>query len=161
MPAINARIIGAKQIEQALINAFEDWTREDINGKFWEKEFKRADWEYAGTTTRENPAAFIKDAGGLRDIYDYGELMDSGIKSYKYQSSPNGASANWHWDAKNRGKTPEEYAYYVHEGEGTNQTARGFTDRVSDAKFSFMDADGIGADLEIRVQTALNALNAN
>ena len=96
MPAINARIIGAKQIEQALINAFEDWTKDDINGKFWEKEFKRADWKYDGTTTRENPAAFIKEARELRDIYDYGELMNSGIESYSYQSSPQGASANWH-----------------------------------------------------------------
>ena len=159
MPAINARITGAKQIEQALINAFEDWTKDDINGKFWEKEFKRVDWKYDGTTTRENPAAFIKEARELRDIYDYGELMNSGIESYSYQSSPQGASANWHWDAKNR--SGEEYAHYVHEGEGTNRSARGFTDRVSDAKFSFMDADGIGADLEIRVQAALNALHAN
>ena len=159
MAAIGAKIIGIKQIEQAIIDAFEDWTRDDINGRFWEKEFKRSDWKYDGTTIRENPQAFIKEAGELRDIYDYGNLMESGIESYKYQSSSNGASASWHWDAKNR--SGEEYAYYVHEGEYTNQTARPFTDRVSDAKFSFRESDGIGRDLEARVQTALTALNAN
>jgi hypothetical protein len=148
---------GMKQIEQALLNAFEDWTSDEINGQFWEQEFKRPDWQYDGTTTRENPAAFIKEAGTLRDIYDYGFLMKSGIKSYNYQSYPNGASANWHWDAKNR--SGKEYAYYVHEGEYTNQTARPFTDKVSDAKFSFMS--DIGLNLLDRVQAKLTALNAH
>jgi hypothetical protein len=157
MAVISAKIIGLKQIEQALRDAFEDWTRDDINDRLWEKEFKRADWEYDGMTTRENPAAFIKEAGMLRDIYDYGNLMQSGIESYKYEFSTNGASANWHWDAKNR--SGREYAYYVHEGEYTNQTARPFTDRVSDAKFSFMS--DIGLSLLDRVQAKLTALNAN
>ena len=56
MPAINARLFGAKQIEQALINAFEEWTREDINGKhFGTMQFKDRKMEATRLyTVREN-----------------------------------------------------------------------------------------------------------
>jgi hypothetical protein len=95
--------------------------------------------------------------GSPRDIYDLGNLYDSGVNSYKYQSSATGASANWHWDAKNR--SGEEYAWYVHEGKGTNYPyPRRFTDDIS-FKFSFRRP--VGKALQSRVQTALNALNAN
>ena len=157
MAVAGAKIIGIQQIEQALIEAFEQWTEVDINANFWEEQFTTAKWDYDGTTTRANPSAFIKDASSPRDIYDYGELYDSGVKSYKFESSANTASASWHWDATNR--SGQEYAWYVHEGEGTNTTARGFTDKVSDMKFSFLD--DIGKALLSRVQTKLSALNAN
>jgi hypothetical protein len=95
----------------------------------------------------------------LRDIYDLGKLYESGIKSYNFTAGTGGAEANWHWDAKNNAKTPEEYAWYVHEGRGSNIRARKFTDQVSDAKFSFMS--DIGLNLLDRVQAKLTALNAN
>jgi hypothetical protein len=95
----------------------------------------------------------------LRDIYDLGKLYESGIKSYTFTAGTGGGEANWHWDAKNNAKTPEEYAWYVHEGRGSNIRARKFTDQVSDAKFSFMS--DIGLNLLDRVQAKLTALNAN
>jgi hypothetical protein len=56
MPAINARILGAKDIEQALINAFEEWTKEDINGKFWDAQFKDREMEAYDAVTLERIA---------------------------------------------------------------------------------------------------------
>ena len=156
MPAINARIIGSKQIEQALINAFKDWTKEEVNEKHWDLQFGDNQWEYEAVTIRKNRETV---GPGLRDIYDLGELYKSGIQSYKFTAGSASAQANWHWDARNNAKIPEEYAWYVHEGKGTNITARKFTDQVSDAKFSFMS--DIGLNLLDRVQAALNALNAN
>jgi hypothetical protein len=88
-----------------------------------------------------------------------GKLYESGIKSYNFTAGTGGAEANWHWDAKNNAKTPEEYAWYVHEGRGSNVRGRPFTDQVSDAKFSFMG--DIGLNLLDRVQAKLTALNAN
>jgi len=160
MAIAGARIIGAKQIEQALLQAFEQWTKEDINNRFWESEFRRTDWPYESTnegpTIRKNPTAFIKEAGNPRDIYDYGDLMESGIKSYKYESSTYGGVARWHWDATNN--KGDEYAFYVHEG--TRRTdGRPFTDRISDAKFSFRLP--VGKALLSRVSIALAGLNAN
>jgi hypothetical protein len=158
MAVTGARIIGIERIEKAIIQAFEDWTKEEINGNFWEKEFTRADWKYDSdvATIRRNPSAPIREAGNPRDIYDYGNLLDSGIKSYKYESSVNGVSAHWHWDAKN--SSGNEYASYVHEGTRF-MPDRPFTDKVSDAKFSFMS--DIGLNLLDRVQAKLTALNAN
>ena len=153
MPAINARFFGGKDIERALVNAFEEWTREDVNGAFWDDQFKEEKWRHSAYTERKNG----DPVGSPRDIYDLGNLYDSGVNSYKYQSSPDGASANWHWDAKNR--SGEEYAWYVHNGQGTNYPyPRRFTDDIS-FKFSFRRP--VGVALQLRVQTALNALNAN
>jgi hypothetical protein len=153
MPAINARLFGAKDIERVLVNAFEEWTREDVNGAFWDDQFKEEKWRHSPYTERENGDT----VGSPRDIYDLGNLYDSGINSYKYQSSATGASADWHWDAKNR--SGEEYAWYVHEGKGTNYPyPRRFTDDIS-FKFSFRRP--VGMALQLRVQTALNGLYAN
>lgn len=152
-----ARIIGAQQIEQALLNAFEQWTEQDINGQFWESEFRRTDWPYnrEEKTARENPSAFITEAGNPRDIYDYGNLMESGIKNYDFQSSSDGAIASWYWDAKN--DKGDEYASYVHEGT-KRMPGRPFTDRISDAKFSLRLP--VGKALLSRVNIALAGLNA-
>lgn len=145
--------MGGKDIERALIKAFEEWTREDVNGAFWDDQFKEEKWRHSPYTERENGDI----VGSPRDIYDLGNLYDSGINSYKYQSSSNGASANWHWNAKNR--SGEEYAWYVHNGQGTNYPyPRKFTDDIS-FKFSFRRP--VGMALQGRVQTALNRLHAN
>jgi hypothetical protein len=89
----------------------------------------------------------------------YGELYESGVKSYKY-------AVDLKWQPALRGTGTQliglarEYAWYVHEGTRNKYaTARGFTDDVSDMKFSF--SDNIGKALLSRVQTALSALNAN
>lgn len=158
MAIAGAKIIGASDIERALLKAFEDWTRDEINNIFWKKEFTRADWQYDSdvVTIRRNPSAPIREAENPRDIYDYGNLFESGIQSYKYESSSNKGTAHWHWDAKNG--SGEEYASYVHEGTRF-MPDRPFTDRISDAKFSFMS--DVGLNLLDRVQEALTALNAN
>lgn len=158
MATIGAKIINAHLIEQALLDAFEEWTREDVNKTFWESEFRRTDWPYnrEEKTIRQNPAAFIPEAGNPRDIYDYGELMESGMKSYDYDSGNDGAAASWHWDAKNN--KGEEYAWYVHEGTRF-MPGRPFTDRISDAKFSLRLP--VGRALLAKMRTSLNKLNAN
>ena len=124
-----------------------------MNGAFWDDQFKEEKWRHSPYTERENGDT----VGSPRDIYDLGNLYDSGVNSYKYQSSATGANADWHWDAKNR--SGEEYAWYVHNGQGTNYPyPRRFTDDIS-FKFSFRRP--VGKALQSRVQTALNALNAN
>ena len=155
MAVVSTKIIGIERIEQAILQAFEDWTKEEINGKHWDSQFGDKKWEYEAVTFRKNRETV---GPGLRDIYDLGKLYESGIKSYKFTSGANGAEANWHWDAKN--SSGKEYAIYVHEGWGTNNPYdRRFTDDVSDMAFSFEKP--IGKALLLRVQTALTALNAN
>jgi hypothetical protein len=93
---------------------------------------------------------------GPRDIYDLGLLYESGVESYKFEAGSNGAQANWHWDAKN--SSGKEYAYYVHEGRGTNAPyERKFTDDISIPSSFFLKEPG--KDLLARVQTALDGLS--
>lgn len=156
MAFIGAKFIGASDIERALLKAFEEWTRDEINGKHWDEQFGDAKWRYDAKTIRKNTETVGPEP---RDIYDLGNLYESGIESYKFTQGVNSATASWHWDAKNDAKIPEEYAWYVHEGKGSNIQAREFTDQVSDAKFSFMS--NVGLNLLDRVQVALTALNAD
>jgi hypothetical protein len=149
-----AQITGTERIEKALLGAFERWTKVDINYTFWGDQFKNAKWDHSPLTIRANG----EPVGSPRDIYDLGDLYRSGIRSYQYQSSSDGSVASWHWDAKNR--SGQEYAWYVHEGEGTNEPyERRFTDDVSDMAFSFRKP--IGKALLLRVQASLTGLNAN
>lgn len=156
MAVISAKIIGIERIEKAILQAFEEWTKEEVNDKHWDSQFGDKQWEYEAVTVRKNRETVGPE---LRDIYDLGKLYESGIKSYKFTTGATSAQASWHWDAKNNAKIPEEYAWYVHEGKGSNIRGRPFTDQVSDAKFSFMS--DVGLNLLDRVQTALTALNAN
>lgn len=151
--AIGARIIGQALIEKALLDAFERWADEDINNKHWQEQFKEDIWEYDGVTQRKNGDIVGPDD---RDIYDLGELYESGVRSFNLQSSPNGAKASWFWDATNA--SGGQYAWYVHEGEGTNRTARPFTDDISIASSFFLKQPGI--DLQDRVRKGLAALGA-
>jgi hypothetical protein len=154
MAATGARIIGGDDVEKALTRAFQKWTEEDINDAFWDDQFKEEKWKHSLLTVRKNG----ETVGSPRDIYDLGELYQSGVNSYKYESFPQAAEARWYWDAKN--SSGKEYAIYVHEGWGTNDPyARPFTDDVSDMAFSF--GKPIGKALLSRIQTALMALNAN
>ena len=154
MAVTGARIIGGDDLEKALIRAFQQWTKEDINEAFWDDQFKEDRWEHSPLTQRANGDT----VGSPRDIYDLGNLYKSGVDSYKFQSSTSAAEASWGWNAKNR--SGEEYAMYVHEGTGTNFTyPRAFTDDVSDMAFSFRKP--IGRALLSRVETALTGLNAN
>ena len=125
---VGASLLNAKTLEAKLLQAFEKWTEEDINQDYWEEQFIFKDWPYKGTTTRKNPGAFIEEAGDPRDIIDYGDLYRSGVQSYSFTMGTSSASASWNWDAKN--SSGRAYARYVHEGEGTNITARKWTDEL-------------------------------
>lgn len=153
MAVANARIIGGAAIEQALINAFEIWASEDINEAHWDDQFKGERWKYDGITERENG----QTVGSPRDIYDLGDLYQSGVDSFKLARSATSAVASWHWGATNR--SGGQYAWYVHEGLGTNITARPFTDDISIPSSFFSKAPGRA--LNLRVSVALEALHAN
>jgi hypothetical protein len=152
MAIVGASITNVKAIENALIKAFEAWAKEDINDKHWEKQFRdMSKWNWPnGKTIRKSGA----EVDSPRDIYDLGLLYDSGKQSFDVQSTDNGASADWHWDAKN--SKGREYARYVHDGTKF-MDGRPFTEDIAvEASFFFKEP---GSDLVARVQTALDNLN--
>jgi hypothetical protein len=148
MAIVGASITNTKAIENALIKAFETWAKEDINEAHWDDEFKNDFWNYDGETRRKNGEV----VDSPRDIYDLGLLYESGIKSFDPQRTSTGAEASWHWDAKN--SSGKEYAWYVHEGRGTNVTARPFTDSISIPSSFFRKAPGMA--FMLRVQTSMD-----
>ncbi len=131
-----ARIINQKLIEQALLDAFDKWAEEDINNAHWDDQFQdMSKWQWDGETRRKNGETVLSP----RDIYDLGELYQSGVDSFKLNRTPNGTEANWHWNATN--SSGEEYAWYVHEGTNKMQ-GRPFTDDISVAPAFFRKAPG-------------------
>ena len=154
--AITARIINQKLLENAIVQAFETWLDEDVNKTHWDEQFgdKKWKWRSEPLTERENGEL----AGNPRDLYDLGNLYESGIKNFKVTKSTSLVEATWHWDAKNRSE--EEYAWYVHEGEGPHSPrARRFTDDISMA--ATFNRKAPGKALKLRLITALSQLNAN
>ncbi len=148
-----ATIINQRIIEEALLNAFKQWAEDDINNAHWDDQFLDPKWKYGGITERANG----ETVGSPRDIYDLGKLYQSGKESLTLSQSANGAEAKWHWDATNR--SGEEYAWYVHEGLGTNVTPRRFTDDISTPSSFWRKAPGKA--FKLQVQEALNGINAN
>jgi hypothetical protein len=148
-----AKIINSRLIETALINAFEKWSREDVNNKHWDAQFGDKKWEYDGVTIRKNTETVGPED---RDIYDLGKLYESGVESYKFQDTPDGATAEWHWDATN--SAGKQYATYVHDGT-KKMPGRAFTDDIAVASSFFLKQPG--KDLMARVQLALDFLNAS
>lgn len=151
MAIVGATLVNAKAIENALIAAFEEWAKEDINEAHWEDQFKDDFWDYDNETRRKNGQVVTSP----RDIYDLGLLYESGVNSFDSRRTSNGAEASWHWDAKN--SSGKEYAWYVHEGRGTNVTARPFTDDISIPSSFFRKAPGMA--LVGRVQDALSDIS--
>lgn len=152
MAIISAKLIGQKIIEQALINAFELWASEDINDAHWRDQFTEEKWKYFGITKRRNGETVGPNP---RDIYDLGLLYESGVNSYKFETGTNGATARWHWDAKNANGV--EYASYVHDGTRFMDD-RPFTDDIAIAASFFRK--GPGKALQLRTAQALERLNA-
>jgi len=139
-----AKLINAKTIENALVQAFVIWAAEDINETHWKQQFQEMSrWGYDGETMRSNGAV-----GSPRDIYDLGHLYQSGVDSFTIEADSNLITAKWHWDAKNA--SGREYATYVHNGTGTNKTARPFTDDVSLLSSFFLNAPGVAFRLRIK-----------
>jgi hypothetical protein len=121
-----ARIINTRQVEQALLQAFEEWTKEDVNDKYWREKFEDR-YPYPGPATNRKAKP---PAGNPRDILDTEALYESGVKSYSYEQGANGAKAEWHWNAEN--SSGIEYAWFVHEGQGPYSRApRPWTDELA------------------------------
>ena len=151
MAIVGAKLINPESIENALVQAFEIWVKEDINDAHWDDQFKNmARWDYNNKTRRKNGE--VVDTP--RDIYDLGLLYKSGIASSVVENTGTMVTANWHWDAKNT--SGHEYATYVHDGRGSNTTARPFTDDISVASSFFLKAPGMA--FKLRVRKAMAAL---
>lgn len=151
--AIGAKIIGQALIERALLDAFEQWTDQDVNKDHWAEQFRELIWEYENVTVRKSGEIVGPED---RNIYDLGELYESGVRSYSFSSFSNGAKASWHWDATN--SSGEQYAWYVHEGKSTNLQPRPFTDDIAIASSFFLKGPGMA--LQRRVQQYLLSLRA-
>lgn len=145
-------ILNSGSIEAALVKAFKTWADEDINDKFFSEQFMTKKWKYPlpSTVRKSGPPA-----GNPRDIHDTGALFKSGQESFSLQENANGVSANWYWNAKNA--SGEEYAFYVHEGEGPHaRVARKWTDElVVPSEFERSEAK---QDLIARIRSALSSL---
>ena len=150
---VSAKLINPSSIENALVNAFEKWAKEDINEEHWDNQFKNERWDYGNETRRKNGST----VGSPRDIYDLGALYDSGVESFKLSKDVNLISADWHWNALN--SSGQEYAWYVHEGKGSNVDRRPFTDDIAVESSFYFKAPGLA--FESRVAKELMALRAN
>ena len=143
-----ARIVGGESLEKALLRAFEDWTEEDVNDRYWRERFEKK-YKYPGAiTVRKNG----ERAGDPRNILDTEALYESGVDSYDYEKGEFEALATWHWNAKN--SSGIEYAWYVHEGEGPySREPRRWTDEFqSDYLF---ETSNIKGELMDRMATEL------
>lgn len=149
--ANTARILNVKSIENQLVEAFLEWAEDDVNGEYWAEQFFTNKWPYPSQTKRRNG----ETAGpGPRNIVDTQELYDSGVESMKLSKSSNGASADWHWNAKN--STGDEYAWYVHEGQGPHSLEpRRWTDELS-SEYLFGNSR-LKRQLMDKIQSKLNA----
>jgi hypothetical protein len=143
-----ARIVGTKDVEAALVQAFKEWT-EDVNDTYWRERFEKK-YPYKGEpTTRKNGEV----VGNPRDILDTEALYESGVESYEYRSEVNGARADWHWDAKNG--SGEEYAWFVHEGKGPySREPRRWTDEMA-SEYLF-ETSNVKRDLMSKIESKLN-----
>lgn len=145
MLKVKATLKNQQVIADALSKAFALWAAEDINETHWKQQFQEMSrWDYDGETRREN-GAYVESP---RDIYDLGHLYQSGVDSFTLQDNGGLITARWHWDAKNA--SGREYARYVHDGTGTNKTARPFTDDVSLVSSFFLNAPGVAFRLRIK-----------
>ena len=143
---VGATVVGGDAWEKKLRAAFEIWASEDIDDAYWDDQFKDDRWPYQNETRRKNGDTVTSP----RDIYDLGELYDSGRESFKIPQGPMVVTASWNWDAKN--SSDRAYAWYVHEGLGTNITPRPWTDELQvPSKF---EASAVRLALKRRIKAA-------
>lgn len=141
-----ARWVNGPQFEAEIVKAFEEWLDEDVNDKFFSEQFLTKEWRYPGEPTiRKNGEL----ADNPRNIYDLGNLFRSGQESFNIVRSSTLIEGKWHWDAKN--SSGQEYAWYVHEGEGPySRVPRSWTDEIADP-YLFASSD-VKRDLEFRIE---------
>jgi hypothetical protein len=145
---VGGNIINARLLEQKLAQAFETWAKEDVDDGYFEDQFKDDKWNYPGYTRRKSG----ENAGTVRNIYDLGELYQSGKDSFKITQGANDITASWNWDAKN--DSGRGYAWYVHEGLSTNLEPRQWTDVFQQR--SLFDGSNVSKALRSRIRTVLN-----
>jgi len=144
---IGGTIVNAKTLEAKLAKAFETWARFDVNDYF-RGEFLEDKWPYNGETERKNGEVVTSP----RNIFDLGDLYRSGRDSFSISQGGVDITASWDWNAKN--SSGRGYAWYVHEGLGTNLSPRQWTD-VFQQKDLF-DGSQVSKELKMRIRTALN-----
>jgi len=148
---VSAKIVNAKDLEQQLATAFKQWLEEDVNDEYMSEQFQTSKWAYPPPSTeRKNGTIAVNP----RDIFDTGELFRSGQESFSISQNSSSIEGKWHWNATN--SSGEEYAWFVHEGQGPHSRApRPWTDEISYG-YLFETSD-VKRDLEIRVTRAFNA----
>jgi hypothetical protein len=138
------------ELEAQLISAFEQWADEDLDDEYMRAQFQEVEWPYRAVTIRKNGEVV---GPGPRDIYDLGKLYESGQRSFQIRRSATEVVASWHWDAKN--SSGEEYAWFVHEGEGPHSVeARRWTDEI--ATPYFFDSSSTKRALEANITLRMN-----
>ena len=144
---VNARIINQAQLETAIVDAFEEWLDEDVNDKFFSEQFLTDKWQYPPPSTERKNGEI---AGNPRNIVDLGNLFRSGQESFNIVRGSTLIEGKWHWDAEN--SSGQEYAWYVHEGEGPYSRApRPWTDEIAEP-YLFASSD-VKRDLEFRIES--------
>jgi len=119
---VGGKFINPDAFTKRLTTAFAIWANDDINDSYWDDFFKDDRWSYPGETRRKNGGV----VSSPRDIYDLGNLYDSGRESFTLNLAGNSPKASWNWNATN--ESGRAYAWYVHEGLGTNLAPRPWTD---------------------------------
>jgi hypothetical protein len=143
---VGAKLIGGDILEKKLRAAFETWASEDIDDAYWDDQFKDEKWIYSNETKRKNGETVTSP----RDIYDLGALYDSGRESFRITQGSLDITATWNWDAQN--SSGRAYAWYVHEGLGTNVAPRPWTDELQVP--SRFEASSVRLALKRRIKAA-------
>lgn len=144
---VGAKIIGGEFWERKLQEAFETWARFEVNDYFRDQ-FNTEKWYYPEVTFRKSGQTAGPDP---RDIYDLGNLYRSGRDSFVVTTEALEVTASWDWNAKN--SSGRLYAYYVHEGKGTNIKPRQWTDALSSP--SVFLSSNLSKSLKTRITNAL------
>lgn len=144
---VGGEFINPEALVKKLSKAFETWTRFDVNDHFRD-EFLEEKWPYDGETKRKNG----ETVESPRDIFDLGELYRSGRDSFSITQGGMDVTASWNWDAKN--DSGRGYAWYVHEGLGTNLNPRQWTDTFQQQ--DLFNSSQVSKHLKMRIRTAFN-----
>jgi len=123
-----AKLVGEEELLRQLGDVFADWVIDDVNGDYVDEEFlDKNRWQYPPPSTKRKSG---DRASSPRDIYDLGKLYESGKRSFTVKRTATEIEASWHWNAKNQ--SGDEYAWFVHEGEGPYSRApRPWTDEIA------------------------------
>lgn len=147
-----ARLIGGKDLERQLADAFAEWLEESVNDEYMSDQFlDEGRWQYPPPSTVRSNGEI---AGNPRNIYDTGELFRSGQRSFAIMRGGSSVEGKWHWDATN--ESGEEYAWYVHEGRGPYSRApRPWTDEIAEPYL--FEGSEVKLQLERTITARLNA----